>query len=168
MKFVLLVFGVVVVVGAVLVGLTFMGGPKASCADGVIATSRAAEDSFNTKWSTFTSALRSGQATVTLTEEELTSRGARYLQESAMPASDFQLHLCPGDGKGQATMNVKMFGRDVQVMVTLHLNPGAGSPKIVLDSVQIGQAPPQVTSWLASSIVGLANLSLPDGIRDGP
>ena len=89
-----LVVLVVVAVVAV-VGLSMAGAPSPSCADGTIAVSKAAEDSFNAKWAAFDAAVRQGgSATVTFSEEEVTSRGASYLTAADVPAKNLQVHLC--------------------------------------------------------------------------
>jgi hypothetical protein len=64
---------IAIVVVVVLVGLAFVGTPSASCADGAIPVSKAAEDSFKTKWNAFDATVSKGTAaTVTFSEEDIT------------------------------------------------------------------------------------------------
>ena len=158
---------IVVVVVAALAVLSFVGSPKASCADGAVATSRAAEDSFNSKWTSFDTTLRQGgAATVTLTEEELTSRGAQYLLATNVPAKNLQVHLCPGQGLGQAAMSMELLGRALDVVATGHLQLDTGNARIVVDSVEIGMVPGPVAALAANTILSAANIQVPSGIRE--
>ena len=158
---------VIVVVVGVVIGLSLVGSPKPSCADGVVATSRAAEDSFNSKWNSFDSALKGGgAATVTLTEEELTSRGSRYLLEKNVPAKNLQVHLCPGQGRGQAAMTTEVLGRALDVVLTGHLQLEQGNSRLTVDSMQIGSVPGQAAALAANTILDAANIQVPSEIRE--
>lgn len=156
-----------VVVAGVLIVLSTAGSPKPSCADGAVATSKAAEDRFNSKWNSFASALSRGEAaTVTLTEEELTSRGARYLLDSNVPAKNLQVHLCAGQGRGQAAMSMELLGRPIDVVATGHLQLPSANSRVAVDSMQIGSVPEQVASWAANTILAVANIPVPQEIRE--
>ncbi len=167
MRFLLLTFGTVAVVGGVLAVMAVVGNPKPSCADGTVAATRTGEDGFNTKWSGFDAAVKRGEAaTVTFTEEELTSRGARYLRDSNVPAEDLQIHLCSGGGKGQAAMGLEVLGQSVAVVVDGHLDLAAAPPRIVVDSLQLGAVPEQVATLAANQLLQAANVQVPREIRD--
>lgn len=160
-----------VVVGVVVVGglfvLSVMGAPKPSCADGPVAFSRAAADSFNTKWNTFASALnRGGVQTVTFTEEEVSSRAVSYAAENGLNFKDLQVHLCPGPGKGEALFKVDAAGNSVEVLVTGHLDTTTSPGRIAVDSVQVGRVPEQVATALASAIVAQLRIQVPSEIKE--
>ena len=144
-----IVVGVAVVAGVVVV-LSMMGTPRPSCADGAVTRSAAADASFGTKWSAFDAALKRGEAaTVSLSEEELASRGARYLAETNVPAKDLEIHLCPGQGKGQASLKMAVLGRDVSAVATGHLEVASSPPRIVVDGLQQGVARARMVEALA-------------------
>lgn len=159
MRFISFVLAVVVVGALVVVGLAFVGSPAASCADGTIATSSAAEASFNAKWNAFEAAARRGEAaTASFTEEELTSRGARYLADLNVPARNLQVHLCAGQSKGQAVANVQVLGVARDIVVTGHLQSETGGSRIVLDGVQVGLVPDVVGATMVNSVLSVANI----------
>ena len=158
------------VVSVALVGLAFLDTPKPSCADGSIAVSPAAAASFDAKWRVFDSALQAGQAaSVTLTEEELTSRGAGYLVDLKIPARNLQVHLCPGQGSGQAAMTLQTPVKDVDVVASGHFDVGARQ-RIVVDSVQFGRVPGQIGGFafeqLLEQLERAANVTPSSGIRE--
>lgn len=160
------IVGAMVVAGVALVLLASMETPRPSCADGAISVSKTAEDAFNSKWSAFDAALnRGGEATVTLTEEEVTSRAVRYLADNGFSAGDVQVHLCPGNGAGQAAMRAQIAGRDVQAVVTGHLDLAASRRSIVVDSLQIGQVPQQIATPLANRLIELVAITVPSSIK---
>jgi len=159
MRFISLVLTVIVVGAVVVVGLSFVGNPTPSCADGTIAVSKAAEDSFNSKWNGFEAAVKRGEAaTATFTEEELTSRGARYLTDMNLPAKNLQVHLCAGQSKGQAAAKIEVLGMVRDIVVTGHLQSETGGSRIVLDGIQVGLVPEAVGATLANTALGIANI----------
>ena len=167
MRVLLWILGLAVVAVVVIVGLSMLGAPKASCADGAIAVSKAAEESFNTKWNGFQAAIRQGgSATVTLSEEEVTSRGVRYLADSGVPARNLQVHLCPGQGKGQATLSMDVLGQSAQVVATGHLDLGLNPHQIVVDSLEVGMVPEQIGTLAANQVLAAANIQAPNEIQE--
>jgi len=151
--------GAAVVTGAVFFGLSFAGAPAPGCADGDIPVSEAAAASFDQKWDAFEAAAKAGPATVTFTEEELTSRAQRYVEDRDLPVKNVQVHLCPGESKGQAVGEVKILGRYVDVVITGHLDTDRESPTVVIDKLTVGAVPRQITSWLVDRVEDTVDLS---------
>ena len=161
-----LVLGVAVVGGAI-VYMAVSGNPTASCADGPVTRSPAAEASFNSKWGGFDAALKQGQAaTVAFTEDELASRGAGYLAGTGVAARDFEIHLCANQSKGQASLKMDLLGQSVAAVVTGKLDVAGNPPRIVVESLQVGQVPEQIGSLVANQILQAANIQAPSGIRE--
>jgi hypothetical protein len=159
--------GVAVVVVVVVAGLALLGTPSPTCADGPIAVSAAAEGGFITKWNAFNSTInQGGAATVTFSEEEVTSRGAGYLAATGVPAKSLQVHLCPGQGKGQASATMSVAGLDVGVVVTGHLELASKPSRIVVDSLQVGQVPEVIGTLVANRVLEAANITVSGDIRE--
>lgn len=157
----------VLVVCAVVIGLALMEAPMPSCADGKVTTSAAAEQSYNEKWNSFDAATKRGEAaTVTFTEDELTSRGARYLVDNNVPARDLEIHLCSGQGKGQGALKMDILGRTVAAVMTGHVDMAAVPPRLVVDSLQLGQVPEQIAAMAGNRLLEAANILVPASIRE--
>jgi len=151
--------GAAVVTGAIFFGLSFAGAPAPGCAGAGIPISDAAAASFDQKWEAFKAAAKSGPATATFTEEELTSRAQKYVEDRDLPVKNVQVHLCPGESKGQAAGEVKILGRYVDVVVTGHLDTDRERPTVVIDKLTVGAVPRQITSWLADRVEDTVDLS---------
>jgi hypothetical protein len=160
MKLILWLLGLIVVGGGALVGLAMMDAPAPACAQGVVANSKAAEDSFNTKWRTFESSVnQAGAGNVIFTKEEVSSRAAAFVLEKNVPAQNVQVHLCQGAGKGEATAKFQVSGISVNAVVAGHVD--AAGKKIVVDSLQLGRVPEQIATPLANTIIDLASVQVP-------
>ncbi len=153
----------IIVAGVAVVIAAFVGNPKASCADVAPTTSSAAANSFIAKWNAFEAGYRRGPATVSFTEDEVTSRGSSYLAENGITAKHLEVHFCPGAGKGQAVANVTIGGVDLAVLAEGHLD--VGSSQIVVDSLQIGSVPGFIGASAANSLIGAASVKAPREIR---
>ena len=160
MKLILWFLGMIIVGGAVVGGLAMMDAPAPTCAQGVVANSKAAEDSFNTKWRTFESSVnQAGTGNVVFTKEEVSSRAAAFVLEKNVPAQNVQVHLCQGAGKGEATAKFQVSGLSANVVVAGHVD--TAGRKIVVDSLQLGRVPEQIATPLANTIIDLASVQVP-------
>jgi hypothetical protein len=165
-------FFVMVLIGAVLLAvvLSFMSAPQPSCANGPVTISDAAADSLQAKWDSFLNSLdRGAAATVNLTEEELTSSAIRFINDNQIPAKDVQVHLCSGEGKGQATGKVSILNQDIDVFITGHLDLDKDPPDLVVDQLGLGRVPQQLTTWLAQTIIDITRIGeieIPSGINE--
>ena len=160
MQLILWLLGLILVGGGALVGLSMMDAPAPICAQGVVANSKAAEDSFNTKWRTFDTAVNAGTpSTVTFTKEEVSSRAAAFVLEKNVPAQDVQVHLCQGAGKGEATAKFQLAGQGVVAVVAGHVD--LAGRKVVVDSLQLGRVPEQIATPLANMIIDTTSIQVP-------
>jgi len=154
------------IIGSVLIGaiLVFTGKPS-PCVDRFIPVSAAASARTDDKWDAFKAQAASGNATVTYTEIEITSRGVAYLDEKDVPLSDLQVFFCPR-GYAEATGTIRGLGRDINVLVRGTLDLSGTKPRIHIMSVRAGNLPAFVATRLVNQVldrsdVKTLNLSVP-------
>jgi hypothetical protein len=83
-----------------------------------------------------------------------------------VPAKNLQVHLCPGQGGGQAAVTMSALGIDVNVVATGHLELATKPSRIVIDSLQIGSIPPVVGTLVANRVLDAANITVSSDIRE--
>ena len=146
------------IVGGILMGavLVFTGSPKA-CADRTIPVSSAAAQQSRTLWNEFKADARSGSASVTFNETQVTSRGVEWIDEKDAPVEDLQVYLCPS-GYGEATGTVSYLGQDIKVLARGTLDLSGDKARIEVKSVEAGNLPSAVGTRIINTILNTNDL----------
>jgi len=118
--------------------LIFTGSPSA-CVDRSIEASPAASQQLKTEWTK----LKRGPVTITLTEQQVTSRGVDYLDAKDVPVEQLQVYFCP-NGTAQASAKIKVIGLKTRVVVRGTLDLTGAKPRIKIDEVRAGNLPSSV------------------------
>ncbi len=147
---------------AFLVGLvlTVTGSPDGCRNTPVRPTSEGANVA-ERKWREFGAALaRDGVATITLTEQEVTGRANRWVDERHLPVSDLRFYFCRADrdhprGQGQMTASIGIgpVSSDVIVDATLDTRPEGEAIRII--DVRAGNLPGFATGWAEGRVEDL-------------
>lgn len=141
--------GVLVVAVIIAAALVFTGDP-APCVDRVSASSPAAAIAAQAKWDAFKAAR--GGATVSFNEQEVTTRGLAYVDERDLPVRNLQVYFCP-DGKAEAKGQIRVLGRNANVLVRGSLDVRGGENVIVVDSVKAGNLPSFIATRAVDTII---------------
>jgi hypothetical protein len=145
----------VAVVGSVLI---FTGKPSA-CTDRQVPVSTAASDQLRSDWDQFTHAAATGQATLTLTETGVTSRGVEYIDEKDIPLKNLQVHFC-SDGLGEALGTIDTPGPDINVLLRGNLDLSGSKPRIDVRTIKAGNFPGFGTGWILDNVVKKGNADI--------
>lgn len=148
--------------GAFLVGLilTVTGSPD-GCRNTAV---RATTDGANVaekKWRDFGVALaRDGSATITLTEQEVTGRANRWVEERHLPVSDLRFYFCRADkdhpkGQGQMTASIGAGPVNTNVLVDATLDTKVDGEAIRILDVRAGNVPGFATGWAEGRVQDL-------------
>ncbi len=145
------VIGIVLAGGVVVVGvgaaLTFTGSPK-PCVDRAVPVSVPASQAEN-KWNGFKLAARSGSATVTFYEEEVTSFVDGFVRDEGLPAANVQVYFCP-QGYAEATAEYVGGGPSINLLARGTLSTTGNTAQIDIQSIRGGNMP---------SFIPVANLA---------
>jgi hypothetical protein len=154
---ILILGGVGVIIGAVLVGgvLVFAGSP-ATCVDRQIVPSSASSNELRAAWRTYGQQAASGNATVTFTEQQVTSRGVEYITEKSVPVEELQVYFCPG-GFAEASGEIKILGLKSKVVVRGTLDLSGARPRIQINDVRAGSLPSAVAKPVVDTILDTGN-----------
>jgi hypothetical protein len=153
----LILAGIGVLIGATLVGavLAFTGSP-AACADRVITPSAAASNELRTAWRQYGQQAASGNAQVTFTEVQVTSRGVEYIDQKDVPVDGLQVYFC-GEGYAEASGEVSILGLKSKVVVRGTLDLTGDQPRIQIDEVNAGNLPSAVAKPVIDAILDTGN-----------
>ena len=147
---------------AIIGGILALTGDPAPCVDRRSTASTGAALNANARWEAFKAA--GPGASVTFTEEEITSQGVAYLQDRGSSISGLQVYFCP-DGKAEAKGRVSFLGRDLNVLFRGTLDVSGGQNRLVVDSVKAGNLPSQVGTRIVEQLLDRNNVrDLPLGI----
>jgi hypothetical protein len=145
--------GSIVTVAAVAVAvLTVTGSPDACRNSGVVATTQGAAVA-ERKWATFRAELATnGTAEVTLTEQEVTGRANRWVDDRKLPVEDLRIFFCRPDGdhpdgQGQMTASIGAGPLSTSVLVDATLDTSAPGDPIRILEVRAGNLPGFATGW---------------------
>jgi len=142
----------VAIVGSVLI---FTGNPR-PCTDREVPVSTAASQQLRTAWDQFKAEAASGQATLTVTETEVTSRGVEYIDEKNIPLNNLQVHFC-SDGLGEALGTIDVPGPNIHVLLRGTLDLSGSKPRIDVQTIKAGNFPGFGTSWILDNIIKKGN-----------
>ncbi len=118
--------------------------------------STAASQQLRSDWDQFTHAAPSGQATLTLTETGVTSRGVEYIDEKDIPLKNLQVHFC-SDGLGEALGTIDTPGPNINVLLRGTLDLSGSKPRIDVRTIKAGNFPGFGTSWILNNIIKKGN-----------
>lgn len=153
--------GIVVIAVVIAIALVFVGDPT-PCVSRSSVASAAAVQAAQAKWDGFKAA--GGGAAVQFNEQEVTSRGVAYIQERDVPIRGLQVYFCP-DGKAEAKGQVRVLGRDVNVLIRGWLDVSGGRNVVMIDSVKAGSLPSFVGTSIVNQVIDRNNVrQLPLGI----
>ncbi len=147
---------------AILAGILVATGDPKPCVDRKSTPSGAAAQSMQTRWDAFK--LAPPGASISLTEEEVTSRAIDYVNERDVPIKDLQVYFCP-DGKAEAKGTANYLGRDINILFRGSLDVSGGKNTIVVDSVDAGNLPSVIGKQIVDQLLNRNNVrDLPLGI----
>jgi hypothetical protein len=150
-----------VALGGAIVGgiLIFTGDPQA-CSNREIDISRAVSNDVDAAWNAFVvEASQEGSASITLTEDEVTSRGFFYLEDEGVPFDDLQLYFCD-DGAAEAKGRLSLPGPDANVVVRGSLDISGDKPRIEIEEVRAGNLPGGIATPAVNAIIDSGVLEL--------
>lgn len=137
--------------------LTVTGSPDGCRNTSVHATSEGATVA-ERKWREFGAALvQDGVATITLTEQEVTGRANRWIEERHLPVTDLRVYFCSADrdhpkGQGQVTASIGQGPVSTTVLVDATLDTRVEGDAIRIIDVRAGNLPGFATGWAESRV----------------
>lgn len=148
--------------GAFLVGLllTVTGSPD-GCRNTAVHSTTEGANVAERKWREFSTALlRDGTATITLTEQEVTGRAVRWVEERHLPVSDLRFYFCNADkdhprGQGQMTASIGAGPVSTEVLVDATLDTKVPGEAIRILDVRAGNLPGFATGWAEGRVQDL-------------
>lgn len=148
---------------AIIGGILAFTGDPTPCVDRRSTASTGAALNATARWEAFKAA--GPGASVTFTEEEVTSQGVAYLQDRGSDIQGLQVYFCP-DGKAEAKGKVSFLGRDLNVLFRGTLDVSGGQNRLVVDSVEAGNLPSAVGTRIVEQFLDRNNVrDLPLGLE---
>jgi hypothetical protein len=140
--------------------LTVTGAPDGCRNSNVVANTNGAAAA-ERKWTRFAGTLaREGFAQVTLTEQEVTGRANRWIEDRRLPVEDLRVFFCGPDedhpdGQGQMTASIGVGPLNTDVLVDATLDTDAEGEEIRILDVRAGNLPGFATGWAEGRVQDL-------------
>lgn len=149
----LIVFGVPLA-AAVFVSLALLGDPGTCETEGQpIANSPALAASFQEKWDRLNTTLVLGsEASVTLSEAEVTSRAGQWVADHDVPVSDLVICFSMEGGAASGQVDVPFFPLDVDVLIRGTVDMTGETLQVEIDEIDVGSLPGPVADLVQSFI----------------
>ena len=148
---------------AILAAILAFTGDPAACVDRRSTATTGAALNAQARWDAFKAA--GPGATVTFTEEEITSQGVAYLRDRDVSIGGLQVYFCP-DGKAEAKGSVSFLGRDLNILFRGTLDVSGGRNRLVINSVNAGNLPSAVGTRIVEQLLDRNNArDLPLGLE---
>lgn len=147
----LLVFGsltalfIVVVASVVLI---FSETPS-GCTDRVTSPTTTASLALKAEWDK----LKRSPTTITLSEDQVTSRGVEFVEAEEVPVDDLQVHFCAGN-IAEAQGAISILGAKARIVVQGRLDATPGrQPRIEVDEIKAGSLPGVIAKVVVNFIL---------------
>ena len=149
----LIVFGLPLA-AAVLFVMAILGNPgTCEAEEQSIAHSPALATSFQEKWDRLNTVLAFGsEASITLSEAEVTSRAEQWVIERDVPVSDLVICFSMEGGAASGQVDVPFFPLDVDVLIRWTVDMTGETLKVEIEDIEVGGLPGPVADLVENFI----------------